>query len=175
MEKCKKDVTLGEIKDIEYLFYYENLNAYETGKILEIKKSRVDSISYKYLKNHRKRKKINLEEKKKIVKMFEKEHLHYVAIAHKLKRSKYTVRNIIREETGSCDNNRFIFKNSRKIWTKEEFDYIREIYKERTAKEIARTLGRSEVAVRTKIRDLRKNETINYKPRGGHINFRIVF
>jgi len=57
MEKCKKDVTLGEIKDIEYLFYYENLNAYETGKILEIKKSRVDSISYKYLKNHRKRKK----------------------------------------------------------------------------------------------------------------------
>ena len=44
MEKCKKDVTLGEIKDIEYLFYYENLNAYETGKILEIKKSRVDSI-----------------------------------------------------------------------------------------------------------------------------------
>jgi len=107
--------------------------------------------------------------------MFEKEHLHYVTIAHKLKRSKYTVRNIIREETGSCDNNRFIFKNSRKIWTKEEFDYIRENYKERTAKEIARTLGRSEVAVRTKIRDLRKNETINYKPRGGHINFRIVF
>lgn len=38
MKRCKKDVTLGEIKDIEYLFYYENLSAYETAKILEIKK-----------------------------------------------------------------------------------------------------------------------------------------
>ena len=57
MKRCKKDVTLGEIKDIEYLFYYENLSAYETAKILEIKKRRVDNISHKYLKNQRKRKK----------------------------------------------------------------------------------------------------------------------
>lgn len=174
MKRCKKDVTLGEIKDIEYLFYYENLSAYETAKILEIKKGRVDNISHKYLKNQRKRKKIDTEEKNKIVKMFEEKHLHYITIAQKMKRSKYTVRNIIREETGNCNNNRFIFKNSRKIWTKEEFDYVRKNYKEHTAKEIARTLGRSEVAVFTKIRDLRKNEKIDYKPRGGHPNFRIV-
>ena len=113
MKRCKKDVTLGEIKDIEYLFYHENLSAYETAKILEIKKGRVDNISHKYLKNQRKRKKIDTEEKNKIVKMFEEKHLHYITIAQKMKRSKYTVRNIIREETGNCNNNRFIFKRFR--------------------------------------------------------------
>jgi len=51
---------------------------------------------------------------------------------------------------------------------------IKDTINTETAKEIARTLGRSEVAVFTKIRDLRKNEKIDYKPRGGHPNFRIV-
>lgn len=173
-KKRNKHVTLGEIKDIEYLYHFENLTAFETGKILGIKKSRVDSISRRYLENHRKIKKITLEEKKKIVEMFKKKHLHYATIARKVGRSKFTIRNILIKEVGSCDNKTFIFKNSNKIWNKAELDYLRKNYKEKTAKEIASTLKRTRAAVCTKIRKLRKKETIEYKSSGGHRNFRIV-